>query len=83
MRGLTGFSANMMYIGSIQLIEMSKAVVLFWTNPMVTAIMAWLFLKEKITTYDWAAISVAIAGVCVIQNPFMTSESADETSTFI
>ena len=70
LRGVTGCIANLLYTYSIQLIDLSKASMLFWTNPMVTAIMAYFFLKEKISVYDWVSIVTTIIGIIIIQNPF-------------
>ena len=66
LRCLTGGICNILYFTSIQLIEVSKASVLFWTTPMFTAIFCYIFLKEQISKYDWGAIVLIFIGVVII-----------------
>lgn len=60
------------------MIDLSKAAVLFWTNPMFTALFAYYFLGEKITPFDWAAITLMIIGIVVIENPFANNTELKE-----
>lgn len=54
---------------AIQYTDLSKAAVLYWTNPMFTALISSIWLKEMLSLVDWAAIFVSFAGIIVIQNP--------------
>jgi drug/metabolite transporter (DMT)-like permease len=60
----------MFLLTSIQLLELSKAAVIFWTNPMIIAVIAYLTLKERLTKFDVLAIILAFFGILLIQNPF-------------
>ena len=44
--GLLGFMGITSYYLAIQLIDFSKAAVLYWTNPMMTALIAFFWLNE-------------------------------------
>lgn len=49
--------------------------VIFSINPLFTAPLAQVILKEKMTRTKWAALGISIAGVFLIFNPF--SENPD------
>lgn len=51
---------------------------LYWTNPMFTAVIAYIWLKETLTLIDWAAIFTSFAGIIVIQNPLSRAQIAEE-----
>jgi hypothetical protein len=65
-RAITGSVANIL----------SRAAVLFWTNPIFTA----YSLKEKISPYDWGAIIFMLLGILVMENPFAHNAAAEERS---
>lgn len=65
-RGTIGVSANICYLISLTMISMSKASVLFWTNPLVIALLGRYLLKEKLSYYDWAACLLAFMGILLI-----------------
>lgn len=62
--GVTGFYLALQYS------DLSKATALFWTNPMMTAIIAYFSLNESLNFVDWLAIFVSFAGILIIQNPW-------------
>ena len=64
--GLMGFLGITSYYLSIQLIDFSKAAVLYWTNPMVTALITYFWLGEAINFVDWIAIACTFAGILFI-----------------
>ena len=66
MRGIYGALAHSAYLTSLNLLEISKTSVIFWTNPMMVAIIAFFKLNEKISRYDVAAIVIAFLGVILI-----------------
>lgn len=66
LRGIAGFTGNILYYTAISLIELSKAAVLFWTNPMFSALTAYIFLRESISFFDWCSILFSFIGVIVI-----------------
>jgi len=66
MRGTVGVCSNISFNIALQFISMSKTSVLFWTNPIIIAILGRIFLKEKLTYYDWSAVIIAFIGVLLI-----------------
>ena len=70
LRAVTGFGGIAGYFTATKLTSLSKATVLYWMNPIFTALYARIFLKETLSCYDWAAIFLAFAGVVLLQNPF-------------
>ena len=73
MRGVIGMIANCLFNMSMQLIPMSKASVLFWTSPIVVALLSRAFLKERLSLFDWLACFLAFLGIVLIQNPFQAA----------
>lgn len=62
--GATGFYLALQYT------DLSKATVLFWTNPMMTAVLSYFVINEALSFIDWLAIAVSFGGILVIQNPW-------------
>jgi drug/metabolite transporter (DMT)-like permease len=75
--GATGFYLALQYT------DLSKATVLYWTNPMMTAMLSYFWINEALSFVDWLAIFVSFAGILVIQNPWEkfanTGRSMDDT----
>eukprot|EP00347_Sterkiella_histriomuscorum_P016188 403354149 len=80
-RGTVGVCANIAYNISMTMISMSKASVLFWTNPIVIALLGKFLLKEKLTYFDWAACFMAFCGILLIQNPFQAQSKSVDAAT--
>jgi drug/metabolite transporter (DMT)-like permease len=66
LRNIAGFLGITGYYLAIQYTDLSKAAVLYWTNPMFTALISACWLKEMLSLIDWAAIFVSFAGIIVI-----------------
>jgi drug/metabolite transporter (DMT)-like permease len=62
--GATGFYLALQYT------DLSKATALYWTNPMMTAVLSYLVINESLNFIDWIAILVSFGGILVIQNPW-------------
>ena len=78
MRAVVGFGGIAGYFTAIKLTSLSKASVLFFTNPIFTALNARLFLKESISYFDWLAILFSFFGIVLLQNPFGRAQSSME-----
>ena len=78
LRAIVGFGGIAGYFTAIKLTSLSKASVLFFTNPIFTALNARLFLKESLSYYDWMAILFAFFGIILLQNPFGRESSSEE-----
>lgn len=62
--GLSGFYLALQYT------DLSKATALYWTNPMMTAVIAYLWINESLNFVDWISIVVSFIGILVINNPW-------------
>ena len=64
---------------AMMLIEVSKAVVLYWTNPIWVMVLASVFLRERISTADVVAIVVTFSGVLILTYGSAKQTPADQT----
>ena len=81
--GFTGFLGMSGFYLALQFTELSKATALYWTNPMFTAVIAYLWLKESLNFVDWIAIFTSFAGILVILNPWTFEQLKQETTAAI
>lgn len=70
MRCVLAMVSNVAYLISMNFISFSEATVIFWSNPVFTAIGARYYLGERLTYYDWVACFIAFVGILMVQNPF-------------
>ncbi|WP_321779188.1 DMT family transporter [Sulfurimonas sp.] len=68
-RGTMGFTALLAYFYNIANIPLGDAVTFSKTAPIFTAIFAWFFLKEKLSTSAWFAIFIGFGGIVLITQP--------------
>ena len=69
--GTTGFYLALEYT------DLSKATALYWTNPMMTAVLSYFWIHEHLNFVDWLAIFISFFGILVIQNPWAGIHMAD------
>ena len=62
--GTTGFYLALQYT------DLSKATALYWTNPMITAVLSYFIINESLSFIDWLAILCSFIGILIIQNPW-------------
>jgi drug/metabolite transporter (DMT)-like permease len=77
-RCVLAMTSNVAYLISMNFISFSEATVIFWSNPVFTAIGARYYLGERLTNYDWVACFIAFIGILMVQNPF-ADQTAGET----
>lgn len=71
MRGVFGFSSNILLFQSLHYIPLSKMTVLFYTNPIFIALIGYVMLKIQLTTYDVGGILATFLGVYIFtMDPF-------------
>lgn len=58
------------YYLALEYTDLSKATALYWTNPVFTAVISYLWINETLNFVDWLAIFVSFFGILVIQNPW-------------
>jgi len=68
-RGFMGFTALLAFFYNIAHIPLGDAMTFSKTSPIFTAIFAWLFLSEKLTSKAWGAIGMGFIGILLITQP--------------
>ena len=69
LRGIFGVSAMFCMFYAFSTIKLSEAILLKATSPIMLCLMAWLVLREKLSSLTWLAIILAFFGVIVIADP--------------
>lgn len=65
--GVVGIAAfNLMFFYALQSTSPNNAALIMATNPLLTAILAAVFLKERITRRHMVALPVAFGGVAIV-----------------
>ena len=75
LRSIAGFIGLAGLYTAFKLTSLSKASVIWSTNPIFTAIYARVFLKENLSYYDWFSILACFFGIILLQNPFGSHDS--------
>jgi len=68
-RALIGFSAMMAFFYNIAHIPLADAMTFSRTAPIFTAILAFLFLKERIGLRGWGAVLLGFVGIVLVMKP--------------
>ena len=68
-RGFIGFAALLAFFYNIAHIPLGDAMTYSKTSPIFTAILAWLFLSEKLSKKAWFAVFVGFIGILFITRP--------------
>jgi len=53
------------FVAANKMTTAANAILLQYTAPLYAAILGWIFLKEKVSALDWAAIAVVIGGMAL------------------
>ncbi|XP_019901873.2 solute carrier family 35 member G1 isoform X2 [Esox lucius] len=69
MRGFVGSNAMILLFYAVQQMPLADATVIMFSNPVFTALLAWIFLKEKCTIWDCVFTVFTLAGVIMIARP--------------
>jgi len=69
LRGIFGFTAMFCYFFTISTVPLATAATLVKTAPFFTAILAYFFLKEKISKNIWSAVFIGFIGILMILRP--------------
>ena len=79
---LAGLALVAAYSGgiySLQVIPVANALLLFATAPFITAILGWIFLRERVRPATWIAIFVAILAISIMVSGQSAEGSTDGT----
>jgi drug/metabolite transporter (DMT)-like permease len=69
MRGLFGACALACYYWTVTRMPLAEATTIHHTAPVVTAVLAWRLLGERIGGSGWLALGLGMVGVVVVARP--------------
>uniref|UniRef100_A0A669D9A7 Solute carrier family 35 member G1 n=1 Tax=Oreochromis niloticus TaxID=8128 RepID=A0A669D9A7_ORENI len=69
LRGFLGSNAMILLFYSVQQMPLADAIVITFSNPVFTSLLAWIFLKEKCTIWDCVFTVFTLTGVILIARP--------------
>lgn len=67
LRGLFGFIGLLLYYSTIKQMNLANAVVLQYTSPIFTMLIALIILKERILKIQWFAFLICLSGLIMIK----------------
>lgn len=73
LRGLIGSCAMFSGFVSVSYLPLSDSVVIGYLSPLVTVVLAALFLGETVRFYRWTAVAVGFVGVVIMISPHLSS----------
>lgn len=68
-RGFMGFTALLAFFYNIAHISLGDAMTFSKTSPIFTALFAWAFLSEKLSSKGWIAVFIGFIGILLITQP--------------
>ncbi|WP_345980223.1 DMT family transporter [Sulfurimonas sp. HSL3-2] len=68
-RGFMGFTALLAFFYNIAHISLGDAMTFSKTSPIFTALFAWAFLSEKLSSKGWIAVFIGFIGILFITQP--------------
>ena len=80
LRGVVGVTSMSLIVYAVKQMNMADARVIFYTNPIYTAIFGRIFLKESITKFDIVATLLSLIGVVLIARPTFLFGSLGESA---
>lgn len=63
---VTNTLANIMFIAAVTMTTAANLVFILALNPIFCAVLAWLFLNERIHVWTWVAVFLSLVGVMII-----------------
>jgi drug/metabolite transporter (DMT)-like permease len=81
LRSVCGFLGLSGFYLALQYTDLSKATALYWTNPMMTAVIAYFVINESLNFVDWLAIFVSFFGILIIESPWSREVQSNRTET--
>ncbi|KAL4640063.1 solute carrier family 35 member G1, partial [Arapaima gigas] len=69
LRGFLGSNAMILLFYAVQQMPLADATVIVFSNPVFTSLLAWIFLKEKCTLWDFVFTLFTLTGVILIARP--------------
>ncbi len=72
-RSLSSLFAMSMFFYAISIIPLTAAIALTFTVPLITTLLAAIFLNEKVGLHRWCALLIGFTGVVIILRPGQNS----------
>jgi drug/metabolite transporter (DMT)-like permease len=66
MRGICGFASTILLYSAVELIPLSLAVTLFYASPIVTSILSFFCLNERLAKLEIVSIFSSMFGVILL-----------------
>ena len=63
---ITSSLTNIMFLTAVNKTTAANLVFILALNPLLCAILGWLFLKERVHKWTWTAIAFSLSGVAII-----------------
>ena len=65
--GFSGFTVYMIAFNkAVSTLSSATASILLACSPIITALLSWIFLKERINIYCWISIFISFTGILVL-----------------
>ena len=75
-RSLTGAGAMFCGFTALSLLPIADATAIGYAAPLMTVVLAVIFLGEKVRIYRWSAVAVGFVGVLVILSDYVGPEAS-------
>eukprot|EP00397_Hematodinium_sp_SG-2012_P018033 GEMP01018458.1.p1 GENE.GEMP01018458.1~~GEMP01018458.1.p1 ORF type:complete len:345 (+),score=67.27 GEMP01018458.1:85-1119(+) len=73
LRGIFGYSSNALLFASLEFLPLGDANILFFSSPIWSAAIAWVFLRERTGAFVFIVIGASLTGVILTARPWETS----------
>jgi drug/metabolite transporter (DMT)-like permease len=76
-RGLIGSGGMFFGFTALGLLPLTDAIAIGYAAPLITVVLASIFLKETVRLYRWSAVAIGLAGVLIMLAPHLGQGSAN------
>lgn len=81
-RGFTGFAGLSCFYWAVTHLPLADATLIMYINPVLTGVLAAIFLDEALDMLDWGGLALSILGVILIAQPSFIFGSSAELDLF-
>ncbi len=75
-RSITGVATMFLGFTALSLLPIADATAIGYAGPLITVVLAVIFLGETVRIYRWSAVAVGFVGVLVILSDYVGPEAA-------
>lgn len=79
-RSLTGAATMFLGFSALALLPIADATAIGYAAPLITVVLAVVFLGERVRIYRWSAVGVGLIGVFVILSDYVAPSGGPERS---